>query len=160
MGGLSGYRGNEIAVVAGAAVRVYNTFGLTGHCLGSIRSTSSKGSRSRSMVLKGVCVELKVLLATRISNAPVASSFSELLVQLGMKVSFAAPTRSICSPSIGFTGYHEVACDSQQEQQHVNKIDHIFVNILRNLRYAWGEKYTKFLLQPKNYSRHFKQILS
>lgn len=114
------------SVVKGAVLRVGRISGRPGHCLGSIRSTSSSGSRSRSTELTGDCPE-------SIDSGPLTASltllFAVLLIQ-GSYVALLAPTRSICSPSIAFKragGYQVMLHDKGHCQQLSNKIHHMFV---------------------------------
>lgn len=116
----------DVSVVKGAVLRVGRISGLPGHCLGSMRSTSSSGSRSRSTELMtggwpGSTPDSEPLTASLKS-----SLFAVLLAQ--PEVALTAPTRSICSPSIAFKvagGYQVMLHDSGYDQQLSKKIHHM-----------------------------------
>ena len=116
--------GKDLSVVKGAVLRVGRISGLPGHCLGSMCSTSSSGSRSRSTELMGDCPEsIKSTDSGPSIETPLLAVF---LVQIGLvELAF---TRSICSPCIVFkvTGGYQVILHEGYNQQLNNKIHHIF----------------------------------
>lgn len=117
----------DVSVVKGAVLRVGRISGRPGHCLGSMRSTSSNGSRSRSTELMtggwpgSTPDSSESLLIASLKS----SLFFIFLVE--PEVMLTAPTRSICSPSIAFkvaAGYQVILCDDGY-QQLSNKIHHM-----------------------------------
>lgn len=114
----------DVSVVKGSVLRVGRISGLPGHCLGSMRSTSSSGSRSTELMTggwPGLMPDSEPLTASLKS-----SLFAVFLVQ--PEVALTAPTRSTCSPSIAFKaigGYQVMLHDNGYGQQLSNKIHHM-----------------------------------